>query len=56
MSSALPSNGRLVAVPLRGQVCRPDVVESIVSKGDVGRLQEVLEEVAFASVRDTFSS
>ncbi|KAF4661585.1 hypothetical protein FOZ61_003086 [Perkinsus olseni] len=32
------------------QICRPELVESIVSKGDVARLQEVLQEVAFANV------
>ncbi|KAF4680031.1 hypothetical protein FOZ60_014169 [Perkinsus olseni] len=30
--------------------CRPELAESIVSKGDVVRLQEVLQEVAFANV------
>ncbi|KAF4717725.1 hypothetical protein FOZ62_024274 [Perkinsus olseni] len=32
------------------EICRPELVESIVSKGDVARLQEVLQEVAFANV------
>ncbi|KAF4665422.1 hypothetical protein FOL47_004621 [Perkinsus chesapeaki] len=32
------------------QVCRPELVDSILSKGDVGRLQDVLEEIAFAHV------